>query len=67
MKILDCSQLFVADAPIKKKENFVLPPLRMLCFGSVKSPMHYRVNIRRIKTVNCQCAQIMTTSSGWEI
>ena len=33
MKILEFSQLFVADAPMKKKsKNLVLPPLRALLF-----------------------------------
>ena len=46
LKILEFSQLFVPDAPRKKKKrNLVLPPHRALCNRSVKSPIYQRVQM----------------------
>ena len=51
LKILDFSQLFITNAPMKKtSKNLVLSPRRTLLgypmdYGSGKSPMEERVNI----------------------
>ena len=43
LKVINVSQLFVSDAPIKG--NLVLPPLIGLCFWYVKSPIEERVKL----------------------